>query len=310
VFKIELLDVIQKNIPDFDTANVQDLIKAEKVLKVENKLNSAIGMTDVENLLSFFRSYGSQFNFLFENDNVKAILKNDFESFTGFPSEDFNEENDEILYEFAELFSESVSAFIHNGIQQSKWSKLKDFFQFYDPIISLDAFEKAKEMLSNKNRLILNILPTPLKYSFFQKTGKYAFSAQYYKLQSEIDSYYFDQEILEINNTIARHQKTSASNKVTQGKILVAISHFDAYYEDTIKVLSDNKDIGQSWIDARAEYNDSDDSVWPTIIIIGAFIVGGIILASNIDDFRPWMIKLLILPIILVVKLFNYLAKK
>ncbi|MCL9806240.1 hypothetical protein NAT51_11950 [Flavobacterium amniphilum] len=310
MFKIELLGVIQKNMPDFDTANVQDLIKAEKVLKVENKLNSEVGMTDVENLLSFFRNYGSQFNFLFENDNVKAILKNDFESFTGFPSEDFNEENDEILYEFAELFSESVSAFIYSGIQQSKWSKLKDFFQFYDPIISLDAFEKAKEMLSNKNRLILNILPTPLKYSFFQKTGNYAFSPQYYKLQSELDSYYFDQEILEINNTIARHQKTSASNKVTQGKILVAISYFDAYYEDTIKVLSDNKDVGQSWIDDQSHYNDSDSSILPIILTIGAVIAIGIILATTIDDFEPWMFKLLILPIVLVVKFVNYIAKK
>ncbi|MBL7878467.1 MAG: hypothetical protein JNN23_01195, partial [Chryseobacterium gambrini] len=78
MINLQLLDVVKESLPNFDGENSSDLIKAEKILKAQQKIDSDFSLNDIENFISFFKENGNKFNILFEDENLFSIFKGEY----------------------------------------------------------------------------------------------------------------------------------------------------------------------------------------------------------------------------------------
>lgn len=62
-----LIIFLNNAFPEFDAENEQHLIKAEKLLKAEQKINSNFSQNEVDEIIEFYKANGNQFNSIFED---------------------------------------------------------------------------------------------------------------------------------------------------------------------------------------------------------------------------------------------------
>lgn len=277
MINVRLLQIVEENIADFKSDNSNDLIKAEKILKAESKINPDITIKEIEKFVAFFKTNGAKFNSFLATPQIQAILLCDVAKFeTTLESSDLYPENrfaNESVYyetaeedteneyysindEFGDLFSDAIGTFIQINISAGNWINLRSLFQEYESIISFENFEKAKVQLTSKNDLIRSILPYREKYKHFLKEYAFSIDDDFYKLQSDIDSYYFEDQISDINSDIVEYQHVEGIHKVYLGKVLAALCSFEAFSEEIAETLEGNLEIAKGWIRNESKFLD------------------------------------------------------
>lgn len=247
MINLQLLDVVKESLPNFDGENSSDLIKAEKILKAQQKIDSDFSLNDIENFISFFKENGNKFNILFEDENLFSIFKGEYFNINSSHNRVFPNIM-QITLEFRAFCEEPIKKYIQLNIQNNNWENLRIFYKNYFPVISPLTKEFLIDQISQKNKLVRSIIPEPNHYSYLLTHYKHGINPHFYALQSDIDSSYFSDEILDINNDISRHQKTVPLLKAFLGRILVALGHFDGYTEELRRILKKNSRIGADWI--------------------------------------------------------------
>lgn len=251
MINLQLLDIVKESLPNFDGENSSDLIKAEKILKAHQKTDSEFLLNDIENFVEFFRENGNNFNVLFEDENLSKICKGEYFKINSSHNRVFPNIM-QITPEFRTFCEEHIKSYIQVNIQNNDWENLRIFYKNYFPVISPLAKEFLIDQISQKNKLVRSIIPEPNHYNYLLSQYKHGINPYFYALQSDIDSSYFNNEILDINNDVSEHQNIDTFFKVFLGKILVALGHFDAYTEDLRRILKKNSRIGADW--ASKEY--------------------------------------------------------
>ncbi len=251
MINLQLLDVVKESLPNFDGENSSDLIKAEKILKAHQKINSEFSLNEIENFISFFKENGNKFNILFEDENLFSIFKGEYFNINSSHNRVFPNIM-QITPEFRTFCEEPIKKYIQLNIQNNNWENLRIFYKNYFPVISPLTKEFLIDQISQKNKLVRSIIPEPNHYSYLLAQYKHGINPHFYALQSDIDSSYFNDVILDINNDVSEHQNIDTFFRVFLGKILVALGHFDAYTEDLRTILKKNSRIGADW--ASKEY--------------------------------------------------------
>ncbi len=243
-----LIEIINKNFPEFDAENEQHLIKAEKILKAEQKLNNHFSQNDVDEIIEFYRTNGNRFNLIFEDQNIRNLLQNeDAQINTEQVTINHLFEN---LSQFAEIFSESIHQFIDFNFRENTWENLQNFVFYYPFLVGSDNESFLKTKLTEKNKIVVNTIYNPNSYELLNLEYEFAINPNFYRLQSTLDVLYFQKEILKINNNVSDHQYTTQHNKFFLGEILFALGFFQAESEELKEMLRKNSIIGEAWVNA------------------------------------------------------------
>jgi hypothetical protein len=268
VVDLKVLQLVERSISGFDPDNSNDLIKAEKILKAESKINDGIQTKEIDDLISFFKLHGSKFNVLLSNRHIQSILNgktDEFKLFSFSDDEDslykisFNPAQNAKVYhvdlsftslckEFSREFSEPIWKFIQKNLTEGNWRNLQNLIEHYEMIISADNLEQLKEVLSQKNELVLSILPFKEKYKTLTNEYKFSTEEDYYRLLSDIDAFYFGDEVMKINSFVADNQGVDSPYKIYLGKVLFALTVFQTEDEVRAGILAKNRRIAQKWI--------------------------------------------------------------
>ncbi|AYM99329.1 AtpZ/AtpI family protein [Chryseobacterium sp. 3008163] len=250
--QLQLLDIIKETLPHFDAGNPSDLIKAEKILKIHQKTNPDLQLNDIENFIEFYKDNGNKYEAILQDENLQKILKN----------EDFKIDSSQnnilsqppsLREDFGNDYEENIQNYIQLNIKNNNWKNIRVFYKNYFPIISYENKDLLIDSITTKNNLVRGTIPYTDQYHLLLNQYRHSVDPDFYALQSDIDSAYFNEEILDINNDLANHQHTTQQNKVFLGKIFVALASFDAYTEELRGLLIKNSRIGAKWINPTSE---------------------------------------------------------
>jgi len=266
MIQLQLLDLAKKQFPLLNFNQQTDIIKAEKILKAEAKLNAAVKLNDVENLISFLKVYGEKFLPLLSDKNIGIIIKGQGDYIDVIP---FNEEtvSEEILEEFQQVFSANILAYLNQCIKKTSWNSLKTVFLHYHFLVSDSAREEIFGTLHAKNQAVISALHQN-QYRKFIETNSYATAVAYYSMLGAIDSYDFDGDMMRLNNMIVEMQKSNRFIHLKSlGKILYAVTFFDAYHDNLKETLASNQDVAYSWMYPNS-FSLNGKISWKSIVFI------------------------------------------
>lgn len=274
MIQLGYLTFVEEQLKNIDFDDKKDLIKIEKILKAEAKLNPNFKTNDIENLLAFLYLHGSKFIPLLQHKNIALILKGegDYINFAPF------KENiaAEVLDEFVQLFEENILNYLKTCIPKSKWSSIKSVFKVYPFLLNDYIVQETFDAFSLKNKAVAAALAGG-NYADFVNRNPYASDISYYALLAEMDEYYFEEDIRQINNITVAQQKEKGANITALGKILYAATYYNAYTEELSTVLKDNQNVAYHWI---YPYHEKP-TAWTAsnIAILVAVALGAIIFA-------------------------------
>ncbi|MBC6110162.1 hypothetical protein ACFOG5_16075 [Pedobacter fastidiosus] len=246
MIQISLLEFALKQLKGLKLDHENDILRIEKILKSEVKLNSKIQLNDVEILVAFLRTYKGKFIAFLKDQNISRILRNRDENlFVG--NFDRNSVSDETVIQFSQIFEENIYNYLTQRIRTSDWNSLKIAFARYGFLISDLNIEKITQILRQRNLSIISAVEKN-QYISFSKENVYAFNSNYYLLLSIVNAFCFDDDILRINNIISQNQHTSLQNKNVLGKILFAMCYYNPYDADLKRILAHNQKLAYLWM--------------------------------------------------------------
>ncbi|MCI3936610.1 hypothetical protein MQX03_05335 [Chryseobacterium aahli] len=250
--QLQLLDIIKETLPHFDAGNPSDLIKAEKILKIHQKTNPDLQLNDIKNFIEFYKDNGNKYESILLDRNLQKILKNKDFKINSSQNNIFSQPLS-LCEDFGNDYEENIQNYIQLNIKNNNWNNLRIFYKNYFPIISYENKDLLIDSITTKNNLVRGTIPYTDQYHLLLNQYRHSVDPDFYALQSDIDSAYFNEEILDINNDLAEHQHTTQHNKVFLGKIFVALASFDAYTEELRGLLIKNSRIGAKWINPTSE---------------------------------------------------------
>ncbi|MEE1947321.1 hypothetical protein VRU48_19500 [Pedobacter sp. KR3-3] len=264
MIQFELLDLARKQLPNLDLNQESDVIRLEKILKAEIKLNNSININDVEQLLDFLRKDGGRFAVFFQNKTIRTILNAKGETINFAPF-DRRGLSDETLNSFAEIFASNVEAYLRECIRAGAWFSLKSLFINYSFLVQDSTRENIRQLLTLKNKSIIQAIYTHQFVSFID-FNRFCRDAGYYGILSIVDPSYFDQDILEINNAIYQNQETTVERLKLLGEVLYALTYYNAHSEDLQATLANNQPVALKWSSLGQSTSSSSDN--HTMIIV------------------------------------------
>ncbi|MFC6267790.1 hypothetical protein [Frigoriflavimonas asaccharolytica] len=253
------MKLVEESVKNFDAEASADLIKAEKFLKAQAKIEDDISVYDVDSVLNLYKLNGNSFGVLLKDNSILQILNAET---TDLKNKSIlaSIENDEILENFAQIFEGNIKDFIQKNILVFGWGNLKYLAAYFRKIISSRNLEFLKTQISSKNQTIISIFPFPEKYKFLDNEYKYANDIGFFQLQSVLDPLFFEEDIRKINNTSINFQKTDKRNKFYLGRIMMAIYGYKTDHKNLADVLRGNYSVGANWVNSykSSTYKVSD----------------------------------------------------
>jgi hypothetical protein len=245
MLQLQLLELVQKQFPDLDFDKKADLIRVEKVLKAEAKLDSSVKVNDLERMLSFLKKHGGKFIPILKDKNIARILYGKREKLERkpFPALDFDTET---LEAFQEEFANNTFNYLTQCIKENDWRNLITVFACYSFLISDVIEDEILQTLRLKNQSITTAVHQH-RYIEFVNSNPYAIDKKYYAMLSTINEYYFEDDIMNLNNAVVANQRNSKHNLRFLGKILYAATYFVAFSDNLIETLSGNRDVAARW---------------------------------------------------------------
>ena len=240
MINLKLLEIIKESLPNFNGENSSDLIKAEKILKAQQKIDSEFSLNDIENFVTFFKENGNKFNILFEDENLLNIFKNEDFKINSSHNSIFPNIM-KITSEFRIFCEEPMKRYIQINIQNNHWENLRIFYKNYFPVISPLTKEFLIENLTQKNNLIITNLDRYENYVYFENQYKFVRDEHFFALQSDVDSQKFYPEIAEIVNNLVQNIKVEDYHiKAFIMKTFIVIAKFDSHLMEFRQLLRNN----------------------------------------------------------------------
>ncbi|RZK37474.1 MAG: hypothetical protein EOO90_25120 [Pedobacter sp.] len=278
MLQLQLLELAKKQLPNINLESKEDIIKVEKILKSEAKLGSNVNLNAVEYLLTFLKSYGSKFLPILGQKNIEIIIKGNGDFINPIPFKSAGIE-DGTLLEFQNVFETNIYSYLNQCIKLNSWNSLKNVFTLYPFLVSEHTKEKIYQTLSLKNEATISAIDND-QYIEFSNANPYSCDVAYYTALSTIEPYYFDEDILTINNLISKKQRNTKERLYFLGRILYAITFFEAYGDDLRDTLRSNQDIAYSWMNPNYGQKAAPmDTTNIIIMVITGVVILGVIIA-------------------------------
>ena len=304
MIQIQLLALAQKQLPNLNLEEEKDLIKIEKLLKAEAKLDPKIRINDIENLLDFLKTNKGNFIPILKNKNVMNIVDGNGKTINFAPF-DFTGISEETLIAFQEAFSPNILNYVKLSIRTGAWNRLKSIFIHYTFLLNDEIWEVIFQSFSEKNKATMAALQHN-QYIDFCNVNPYATEPGYYELLSVMSPHYFDDEVLVINNLISDQQITNSRSKACLGKILYAATYFQAYSDNLRTTLESNQEAALQWMYPERIGEDSSMSTSSIILMI----VIGVIVFIFLIAINTRYASLGIGVMVLIVRIFRLINKK
>lgn len=235
---IELFEKLGLNNDKVVQFSQEEIIRIEKQVNVEKKINPDVDVNVAENLIDALKKYPQEFNFIVNN----RYLYNFFAK-TDYYKDKFSKEE---IY----IVEDAVKRFISNYLEE-------DLTLFFDKNIMLNQYNKVNDLLTYKKYFPEDLLhnlekKANVKLEYALRTlenGRSGYSsilyiknANFYEFLSHFASLEMDQNINVLLGYIVDIYNIDKKSEFA-GSTMIAMNNFNAFDEELIDVLSKNSKI-------------------------------------------------------------------
>ena len=249
MIRFDYLEIIKKQLLDFEFQSAEHLLRAEKILKAESKFNETVSPDEIEKFITFFKTNGSAYVSLIQNKALQAILSGNLVYFYielktpqahGLAS--IFEMDEELFKTFAVDFQENIWHFFMILIQNDKWELVYDFLKNVPSIFSFINSEKLFELLDDKLSVLSKHLLAATLSRATHLNLEYCIHPFFYSCLSHFNARYFNNRIVGIYNQFI-HLRTNTDTVDTTWvcKVLFSIGQFEVLKYENKKLLYETK---------------------------------------------------------------------
>ena len=235
---IELFEKLGLNNNKVVQFSQEEIIRIEKQVNVEKKINPDVDVNVAENLIDALKKYPQEFNFIINHRNLYNFFAN-----TNYYQDKFNAQ--EIVID-----DDKIKKFIGNYLEE-------ELTLFFDKYILNNQYNQVNDLLSNKK-----YFPEDLLYNLEKKANAkveyvlrtleneqsgyssilYIKYPVFYEFLSHFASLEMDQNINVLLSYIVDIYNIDKKSEFA-GSTMIAMNNFNAFDEELIDVLSKNSKI-------------------------------------------------------------------
>ena len=231
MIRFELLDLVHKNLPDFEENISENLLRAEKFLKAEVKLSNEFSLQDVENFMTFFASNGEKYKHTLRYEVVLAILRKDVVYFLSDSENEYLEELEAVLktkQDFSVDFETVIWEFLNQLLLENQWKLLEGLLDKTPRLFSVANSNRLTEILEEKLIVLFEVLTKNNKVAETASHYPYSIHPYFFACLSRLHPLTFDGKIISLYNFfIAKEKAKDETEKEFCYKMLFSIAHFE-----------------------------------------------------------------------------------
>lgn len=216
----------------------KELIKLQKLLNAESKINPEFYTQDAEILNEFLKANWQDLEFIKNNNNINAILSNnDNYKIEQHQIKLYSEHLKQYLILQEQFFTENIQQFLSKNLKTENWAIIIDVYTQYKFLFSLELDEyllKEIELIIKNN--LSNIQNGILPPSYVKTKKHYTLESEFY----EFIVFFFKNEELELIGDFFR----KSFNGISNAKTNTEIQYFNAVFNKTKYLLNNITTIG------------------------------------------------------------------
>lgn len=264
----QIIQFLNQNFPKFNPENEQDVVRAEKLLKVEMAISGKFSVSEVSDAVLFFKENGNYFSEILQNNKLITILAEKKPLFRYFPL-NLDTIPKEKLTSFSELSSEALMETTHIAFQNGQWSFIEYLLKELNELFRVKEKDQLIELLLIKIGQLQSSLSNK-KIMEIRKNYDFAISKDFYKLLSKVDEITFEKSLLKIFSVAIKLRLNNEEKKFV-GKILLALSNFKS--SDNKEFFDKAKVLGLIWQTTGNQTESSEPDFFTIVKIIGLILM-------------------------------------
>lgn len=229
--RFELLELVNKKLPDFEDNVSENLFRAEKILKAEVKLSNDFTLQDVENFMHFFISKGEKYKHTIRYEVVLAILRRDVSYFLTKSNQEHLEELEAILKtkpDFSVDFEEVIWDFFNKLLLENKWNLLANLLIKTPMLLSVVNTNRLIEVLTEKLIVLVEVVSKTNEVAEIATNYPHSIHPLFFVCLSSLNPLIFEEEIITLYNFFVVKEKSKNKSDIEFCyKMLFSITHFE-----------------------------------------------------------------------------------
>lgn len=226
----------------------QQIIRLEKKLLAEQRLNNSISKNEVEKIVTVIRQYPDVIQMLCRYDCLYGIL-------AGYETEniDLIEQADvtngeRIRHVISNYFKDELNDYINVNISSNNWNNIRVLLH-YEYFLSKEIFRLIYRRLESKFDQALGIMSRHPWHYKLKKQLNYLRTDEFYYLLAQVDQRKFSTHIARLLKFIAANESYAARTIFFDNVLTALLSYnpYDRMLDATIR-QSQRKYGGQKWI--------------------------------------------------------------
>ncbi|WP_298395711.1 hypothetical protein [Flavobacterium sp.] len=257
----------------------EEIIRIEKHINVERKINPDIDVNVANNLIEALKSFPTEFQFI---ANVRVLYN--FFSKKNYVRDDFPVQNIEVNKDKVKLFVErylqdDLTTFFDKKIIENNYEAMNDLLVYkeYFPEellykVSKRAEGKVDYVLSSLNARDVNYFPL----LFLKQSHFFTFLSHFVSSEMDLKINHLLNEIVDIYNV-------TKSSQFAEG-IMISMSHYQSFDDELMDTIASNKRVVLGNIDGREEKSDKSGFSWKTFGIILVILIKIALFSNRCDS--------------------------
>lgn len=270
---LQLLNGLSLDIPDFSTLTTDQIIRIEKQILLQKRLQPDLDNSLITNLIEAFKTDAPSLGFVYHHPYFRHIFLK--EKYRSLPKSVENQNADAVKLFLQRYFSQDLIAYFNEKYVANQYASIFDLLD-YQQFLWEDFRLLIKERIyARVDYAVLNL--RELKLQAEAKVG-YVSQRVFYEVLTQIKSAETDEKVRELlNETVDLFRETS---NLFLGKVMIAMAGYQAIDEEIADVLKQNKEAIFTQLYSTENQNKrSRLSTWQVfwMIMIGLKILAGIL---------------------------------
>lgn len=233
----------------------EEIIKIEKHVNVEKKINPDIDVNVANNLIEALKKYPSEFQFIANN----RILYNFFSKKNyyrdSFPSQNIIVDNERVKMFIENYLLDDLIIFFDKKSIENKFEEMNDFL-VYKEYFPEELLYKVEKRAEGKLDFVLSVLNAK-EQNYFPIL--YVKQASFFIFLSHFVSTDLDDKVHSLLNEIVDIYNVTKSSEFAEG-IMISMANYHSFDDELMDTIASNKRIVQNNIEGREGKSSSSGS--------------------------------------------------
>ena len=302
MLQLDLLTTVGVNFSTVNWNDTNEIIRIEKRLKLELKVNPELQRTDVNNLIDFLRTNAAQLGILLQDEVLYSIATSVLPKITRWSKQNITTtEGDKQL--FISIFEDNIAETLRGFIKSGSWKELIILGKNYSFLFNAQSHELLYTLIENK----ITTLTIYIKQGGNFKdnfSAEFATKDDFFKFLNFLNGRSFEKSIFGLLNVVSERYNHYYGVKHVMAQIMYAMGSFIPSDSANKKIFQGNKKIVGKQVGRERIHNwvKSSTALQSLIAVVLLLILGMLYTSLFYSDIKLFSITVVIQSLIVLVE--------